>query len=284
MRAHGDFGQPNPFAGYLGLLLPLAVLLAASPGPRWRRRLAGGVAALLVAAMLMSLSRGAWLGAAGALAVVALHWSRRSRALLVPAALAVLTLIVLALLELLPRDVIERFATTLQYFGVFDARTVAVTPENFSVVERMAHWQAGWYMFLDHPLLGVGPGNYPARYDEYHLPGWLDPLGHAHNYYLNVAAELGVIGLATFLALLVAAFAAASRALRRAPEPGFERAVALGVLGGLLVFVLHNLFDSLFVHGVGIQVGIYLGLLGDARAATTGRPGSERTAAALARR
>jgi hypothetical protein len=40
----------------------------------------------------------------------------------------------------------------------------------------------------------------------------------------------------------------------------FWRAVLAGALGGLIVFCVHNLFDSLFVHSVNIQVGILIGL------------------------
>ena len=63
-------------------------------------------------------------------------------------------------------------------------------------MERMAHWQSAWYMFLDHPWNGLGLGNYPAAYPAYQLlSNFKDPLGHAHNLYLNILAESGVSGL-----------------------------------------------------------------------------------------
>lgn len=274
MRAYGTFEQPNPFAGYLGTILPVALAMALAAGPLRFRLLAGLAVGLLAVAMLMSLSRGAWVGTAVALALVALVASPRARRALALAGVGVVLLAVLAQLGLLPAQITERVGSIAESFGIFDARQVEVTDENFAVVERMAHWQAAWDMFRDHPWLGVGPGNYPARYAEYELPGWPEPLGHAHNYYLNVAAELGLFGLLAFLATLAAAFARLAVRLRagpvgartgagadRAMSPGFERALLLGLLGGLLVLSLHNLFDSLFVHGVGIQVGFYLGLV-----------------------
>ncbi len=70
-------------------------------------------------------------------------------------------------------------------------------------------------MFGDRPWLGVGFGNYEAVYPAYAIGIWRDPLGHAHNYYLNVAAEAGLIGLAAYLAVLAAALALAGRATAR---------------------------------------------------------------------
>src|SRR2546428_11360784 len=58
----------------------------------------------------------------------------------------------------------------------------------------MAHWPAGWYMILDPPWLGVGAGKYAAAYPDYFVATWREALGHAHNYYLNILAELGVVG------------------------------------------------------------------------------------------
>ena len=71
-------------------------------------------------------------------------------------------------------------------------QAIEVTDENWAILERLAHWHAAWAMWGEHPWLGVGIGNYAFVYPRYALPRWSDPLGHAHNYYLNVADELGV--------------------------------------------------------------------------------------------
>ena len=129
----------------------------------------------------------------------------------------------------------------------------------------------------DYPFLGVGPGNYPAVYERYYIPPWREALGHAHNYYLNMAAEAGIPGLLALLLMLGMAFRGLARriqatsptalarggsVLEPAYSPAFARALALGLLGSLAVFCIHNLFDNLLVHGVGIQIGVLLGLVG----------------------
>lgn len=235
-------------------------LCGANPRPfRW---LAVGAVGLMVIGIGLSQSRGAWLGAVVAAVCLLLLWSRNTRRLLVPGAAIAVLLLALAVSGALPASITDRLGQTVEYFGVFDVRTVQVTSDNWAVVERMAHWQAGWYMFLDHPWLGVGAGNYAQAYPDYYVSSWVEPLGHAHNYYLNMLAELGVVGGALLVLLLGVAFRQLGRVLVHSESQShdFWRAVLAGVVGGLVVFCVHNLFDSLFVHSVNVQIGVLLGL------------------------
>jgi putative inorganic carbon (hco3(-)) transporter len=118
-------------------------------------------------------------------------------------------------------------------------------------------------MFRANPILGVGIGNYNAAYDTYRLDQWPVALGHAHNHYLTVAAEAGLLGLAGYLGFLFIAFRSALQAVRFYGLTGDRQsqAVALGILGGLAAFATHNLFDVMFVHGMGVTVGLMLALL-----------------------
>jgi len=172
-------------------------------------------------------------------------------------------LLILSSANLLPSALTQRFSSITDYFRVFDVRHVEATDANFAVVERMAHWQAGWGMFRDRPWLGWGVGNYTAAYPRYSLAGWQEALGHAHNVPLNVAAETGLVGLAAYLLFLAAALwtcwrAAQSAALRR---DAVARAIALGVLGVLVAKLSHEMLDNLWVHGMGVQVAILLAMV-----------------------
>ena len=306
IRAHGMFGQPNPFAGYLGTILPIALTMSLVPHPGRFRVVAVACFLLIAMGVLLSVSRGAWLGLTISLGVMATAWSKQARALVLPLAAGVILIVALANFGVLPPSIASRITSATDNFGVFDVRSVQLTSENFAVVERMAHWQAGWAMFLDYPFLGVGPGNYPAVYEQYYIPPWREPLGHAHNYYLNMAAEAGFPGLLALLLVLGLAFRGLSRRIAAANtliavggaaacadasgsvekivqlgdtqtepagpgcsllldppfSPVFARALALGLLGSLAMFSIHNLFDNLLVHGVGIQVGVLFGLIG----------------------
>lgn len=268
MRAYGTFEQPNPYAGYLGLTLPVAIGLIWAAIVRVGERVsgrwlvwAGGSGALMAIALVMSWSRGAWLGAAAAIGVMVVAVAARSgRAAVLGVVLALLSVYLLLAggLGFLPPSVVQRFSDFVPYLGVMDVRGMEVTDANYAVLERMAHWQSAIAMWTDHPWLGVGIGNYEIAYARYALPQWAHPLGHAHNYYLNIGAEAGVVGLIAYLFLWGAALWQAWKAAYVAHS--WNWGVALGVLGVVLHLSVHNLFDNLFVHAMYLQVAILLGL------------------------
>ncbi|MBI4318690.1 MAG: O-antigen ligase family protein [Chloroflexi bacterium] len=289
LRAYGTFGQPNPYAGYLATIAALAyssVLASSQDVKRWpgggaRVGTQGGslgaspwfvwfawaCLAVSLLAILMSLSRGAWLGLGAMLAVVGAFGSRRALFVLVVIAVVLALVFLVGLLNLLPAQMVDRVSDTMAYFGVFDVTEVQATPQNWPIVERMASWQTAWRMYEDSPLLGVGIGNYVESYRDFSLPGWNQPKGHAHNFYLNVLAEMGIVGLLAYLLLLVCFLGHAYRVVTRLAAPGgredlkLERALAIGLLGALAVLLVHNIFDNLFVHSIGVQMGLFLGLL-----------------------
>lgn len=263
MRAYGAFGQPNPYAGYLGLVAPLSISLALWA---WSGRNRAGVslrlvlpalALLISAGLLVSWSRGGWLAFVAAVAVVVLAHTRRAAPLLL--ALAALVVLVLGGVDLLPPSVAGRLADLREYVGLVDIARSEVTDANFSVIERIAHWQAALGMWRDHLWLGVGTGNYAVAYAAYNLPRWYEPLGHAHNVYLNFAAEAGLLGLLAYLWLWLASLWQAVRTA--ALDDRFAAAVGAGVLGALVHASVHNLFDNLWVQHIYLTLALLLGLL-----------------------
>lgn len=106
-------------------------------------------------------------------------------------------------------------------------------------------------MALDHPLLGVGPDNFLYAYrTRYVLPsGWQElNLSHPHNIILDLWTRLGIPGVITGGAALVAAFATGWRLFAAKTAPAGVWALALGLLGGLAATVSHGLIDnSLFL-------------------------------------
>ena len=70
---------------------------------------------------------------------------------------------------------------------------------------------------------------------------------------------MGLVGLMAYLLFLAAAFWQAWQAALRASHP-LARGIAIGVLGLLTALTIHSLSDNLYVHGMGIQVGMALGL------------------------
>jgi O-antigen ligase len=277
VRAYGTIGQPNSFAGYMNMAWPLALAVAIAQckmqNVKWRLgnpraailhftccTLLVVVALLLLSALVASFSRGAWLGAlAGVLGLAAALGRRWALGVGVLLATGVVAL-ALGGVGLLPEPVAQRVASISRSVGFFDAETVAVTPENFAVVERMAQVQAGWRMLRDRPLLGVGPGNYNVVYPRVAVGQWYASRGHAHNFYLHIAAEAGLVGLAAYLALIGSVAWRAINAARKATAP-FERAIAIGCCGMIAAVAGHNLFENLHVLNLGIQLAVAWALI-----------------------
>jgi putative inorganic carbon (HCO3(-)) transporter len=275
-RAFGTFGQPNPFGGFMGLLIPLALMAALGYALRvWRGwRSDGHISApdlslaifYIVSSTLMSVgigmswSRGAWIGLGGALAVMVFALPRNTlRGLIAFGALfSIVALLWFA--GLLPQSIVERLTTSTQEFFAFeDVRGIDITPENYAVAERLAHWQAALNMATQNPWLGVGLGNYEVVYQNYRLINWPIALGHAHNYYLNILAEAGVIGLLAYGKVWIVIIALSWR-IRRHPDT-LARLIGIGLLGGWVYLAIHSIFDNLYVNNLFLHLGLMLGIL-----------------------
>ncbi len=269
-RAFGTFGQPNPFGGLLALLLPLALCLLLANLRRWlRTRLSQDLftlcawalpTALLLAGLVASWSRGAWLAFLAAMLVTTLALPRR---FVHGLRLALGVLIVTALLwsaGVLPASLSERLASSTEdYLGFEDMRGAHIKPENFAVVERLAHWQAALNMATAHPWTGVGLGNYEHAYPRFRLIDWPQALGHAHNFWLNQLAEAGLAGLAAWCFMWSIIVFLTIRA-RKHPDAE-ARLVVVGLLGAWTSLGVHSLFDNLFVNNLFLHVGFLLGVL-----------------------
>ncbi|MCB9451769.1 MAG: O-antigen ligase family protein [Anaerolineaceae bacterium] len=275
-RAFGTFGQPNPFGGFMGLLLPLALMMALGYAFRtwriWRAihtlrsaNLAwsifyGMAALILLAGLVASWSRGAWMGFVVAAGVMAFSFPRKlwQSLLLVSGGIGLIAIMWFG--HLLPASIVERVnSATAEYFTFSDVRGVDITPENYAVVERLAHWQAALNMSTARTWLGVGLGNYEVVYPEYRLINWKEALGHAHNYYLNILAEAGIIGLLGYgKAWLMIMWL--SWRTRKHPDV-LARLVAVGLLGSWTYLSVHHLFDSLYVNNLFVHLGLMLGIL-----------------------
>ncbi|MBE2182340.1 MAG: O-antigen ligase family protein [Anaerolineae bacterium] len=275
-RAFGTFGQPNPFGGFMGLLAPLAFGAAfgaaLSAWSSWRKTrqtpiqqlsvaffyLACGI--LFAVCVILSWSRGAWLGLFAGLLAVAVSIPRRWT----HSFLLLLVLLVLGMLlwsfNLLPASIVSRLSSTFEdTFSMTDVRGVDIDPQNYAVVERLAHWQAALEMTRANPFFGVGFGNYEAAYADFRLVNWKFSLGHAHNFYLNVLAETGMIGLFGYSLMWLILFYLAWRA--RAHPDLQARGIAVGLLGAWVYLSTHSLTDNLYVNNLFLHFGIMLGLV-----------------------
>ncbi len=285
-RAFGTFGQPNPFGAFMGITLAMAVggalghlfelwraiLHRFRPGvdasmsmPSALAFLPGfvfyaGMAALILAGLLASWSRGAWMGFVCAAAVMVFFLPRSP----VKSIALVVILVLLAAFSWANGWIPESISSRMVGFfdeltTVTDVRGAELTDSNYAVTERIAHWQSALEMARERPWLGVGFDNYEVAYPVYALMEWQNPLGHAHNYYLNLLAETGIVGLGAYVLAWLAIFALTIWQWRR--SHGVERGWCIGLLGVWTYLAVHSLVDKLYVNNMFLHIGCLLGLL-----------------------
>lgn len=191
-------------------------------------------------ALVMTKSRGAWLGFAATFLYLIIR--RRSLALLVSAAAVALVVI--------STDVLR---------ALFVSRVGATNVYDPSLVGRLVLWGLAWRIGWANWLFGVGMENfrYVKQLFGFPMPLKVGLMFNAHNIYLEMFADLGVIGLAVFLWLLVGSFIRSSRAVKSDDARG----LGLGLSAGIVAYAVHGLVDCvLFQPGVFALFGLLVGL------------------------
>ena len=280
-RGTGSFMQPNPYGGYMALAASIALgTLAGVLIERWlalpedqrkpqqvleiiRRTpwIAGLItlSGLLIFGLIGSWSRGAWFNFLSALVVFAFYLPRsRERGFAITLGGGGILLLIWNI-GLIPTALKQRLVGFLATFTTVDVYAIALTPQNYAVVERLAHWQAALNMAAENLWFGVGIGNYAAAYPEYMVPGWPEPLGHAHNIYLNVLAETGIWGLVSYAILWLPILYSAIVVARKLDWP--LRGIAIGLLAGWIGFSVHHLLDNLYVNNNIFYLGVMFTVL-----------------------
>jgi O-antigen ligase len=222
-RMTGPYENPIDLATYLMVAIPLLLGLAAVQPRRPARAVLWTLIAILLACFGRTLAFGAWLSFLAAFAL--LVWRRTP--LRRQAALTVLAALLAA--------------------GFFVARRGEwriVSLSDVGTQDRIYMWQTALRMIHDRPMLGHGINTFMANYLDYWVGGERMPR-YAHNCYLQMAAETGLVGLAAFLWLLWRVFARMWRALRAAGGSR-ERALLAGLAAGLLAFVIQSAYDTNF--------------------------------------
>lgn len=254
VRVRGAVGHPLTYGGQAMLLLVLAgAILLRSRDRRWMVA-AFALLTLLAPALLGSYTRSAWIGTlVGFTVVLAL-----TRARWIAALAAAVVLLVLVM----PGGYRERALSVFHPHGVWNR-------------ERLILWEAGWKMFREHPLTGVGLEDLKPLVARYRSPEAHEPPhGHMHNVYLQVLVTMGVVGFAALVYLVVALWRTAARRLRvdgRALDADpFGMALRIGTVAALAGFLVAGLFEWNF--GDEELLDFLFTLIGLAWAASAWRP------------
>ena len=193
LRAQAFHSHPMMLAGFLVQWIPVLTLLAAVDFGKQlvlKKYWSWGIGCLWLlsmAALAVNGTRGAWLGVLLLLLVLGVALLRKQKKVLVLGGVVLLLLLGIAGQN---QGLQERVAT------LGDASFQSNS-------ERLLMWQSAWNMFLDQPLTGVGAQNYARQYQNQYI----SPLAkerdqmHAHNNFLQILAEQGLIGFTAFVLL-----------------------------------------------------------------------------------
>jgi O-antigen ligase len=256
-RIAGPIGDPNFYAQVLLVLIPLALERLWHERHPLLRLLAGWALAVCLLSILFTFSRGAFLGL---IVIAALSlWYYRIR--FVP--LVITILLASFLFQFVPEQYSARIQTVTSLIpglGQQDARN------EISFRGRISEMQAGWLMFNEYPLLGVGLNNYAVHYQKYSRQLGIDSRLEdraAHNLFLEVAAETGLVGLTIFGTMLGLTFHGLVKAYKRFDQMGLDdeaymiRAFMIGFIGYLAAsFFLHAAYPRYFWLLLGISLAI----------------------------
>lgn len=265
-RYAGGLEDPNEFAALLIPAIALSVgAIAALRGSAALRLGALFAAAACLVSFFLTSSRGGLVGLGIALVAGVLVAGRWRPAALI-GALTLTTCTAIYFGGLAPQDVRDRI--------------VGATRGETRVEEsRLTIWEVGWRMVEDHPVRGVGVGNFENASINYVLePGQtgrtdrvIDQPQAAHNTYLDILAELGIPGtivfgaFASFCVWASGAAARAFRGLKDVPMEIMARALLAGQVGMLVAIFF---FSAQSVNKVWLVLALGPGLLALSRAST----------------
>jgi putative inorganic carbon (HCO3(-)) transporter len=259
LRAYATFGQPNAFGSYLIGLAPLSIgFYISNNSSKWR--FAAIVSLFIISlAIFATFSRGSWIGLILGIGIM----------------LAITPKQVFRISLLMP------FLTLLLAAGIISGDVYLVSQRNrtlssipfqrtFSDTQRFLLAKSAVAMTLDHPINGVGIGNYSVLLPYYASDELLESaqmdydqksgkwfvnrnkkidIEIVHNMFLQISAEMGLLGLAAFLWLLYAYYKASLRLVRTSSNDK-EKVIRAGLVGSATAVLGSGIFGWPFSHGV----------------------------------
>jgi len=231
-RAKGTFFNPNFFATYQVVVLSLVcarlLLVRENEIERWQRGVLWGIGAVAFAAFLLAQSRGALLALVAVVAFVC--WCRFGKAALL------ILILCLTAGAVIPNPLTERMSL--------------ISKQDPYAFSRIQIWENSAERIANKPS-GYGLGMYKYVSFQYRFPVESNIVRYgkrpesAHNEYLQIAVELGVLGIGLFL-MGVVVWMGEARAVLRGPMKPRERGLVVGAAGGVLAILSHGAVDSVF--------------------------------------
>ena len=225
VRIYSTFENPNVYGEYLLFTIPLGVVLFFT-SKRWLYKvLWAGATLLMVVAMLLTMSRGCWIGLAVGIFIYFVIADRRFLWLFFAAAIV--------MPFILPESIMVRLLSIGNL-------------EDSSSLYRLYIWLGTFSMLKDYWLTGVGLGTkaFSGVYSAYAYNGIIAP--HPHNMYLNIISETGIAG---FIGFIWVAVVGLKNSISTAFSGGsFKKHMGAGLTAAFVGIFVQGIFDNVFYN------------------------------------
>lgn len=243
------YNDHTAYGAAIALFLPVMFAFGFSGLYKKGQRLAAiGLLVILVIGIIFSYSRAAWLSVAfGMIALLIIILRIRFSWIMITMG------ILIGLFFMFRFQFIDRLEKNKQDSStdfVEHIQSISNISSDASNLERINRWQSALRMFQERPIFGWGPGTYQFVYAPFQrskertiISTNYGDMGNAHSEYIGPLSESGVLGMLTFMAIVIATIVTGLRVYRRAQSRQVKY-LALSVLIGLITYYVHGLLNN----------------------------------------
>ncbi len=227
MRIYSTLENPNVLGEYILLVLPVTIALLWKKKGIFAKAVYSGMAAVMGIALILTFSRGCWIGIIASAAVFVTFVAGKLWGLLL-LALPIIPMV-------LPESIINRFAS------IGDMK-------DSSTSYRVYIWMGTLHMLKDFWISGIGPGTeaFTQVYPFYSYSAIVAP--HSHNLFLQIMVESGILGIAAFAILMIVFMKKLAVAYQVQGKYGENSVLLVGIGSAVLGFLVQGLFDNCFYN------------------------------------
>lgn len=233
------------------------------PSTGYLRFLIGSISTLFGVAIIVTFVRAAWISVLFLLLFYLVQFRNRKSTVDMIVMLIVLVLLMVVV------------SVTTDLGGKILTRLDTITDINYSAnLDRIDRWNVAWEIWVDHPYIGVGWGAYPDEYFKYspyyklYVSGYGQYVPYsvafrmgAHNIYLELLAEVGVVGLIMYL-LMIYVFFRRAILLQNTTKNPFFRTFLIGAQGAMITYLTHAFVNNLGPSDkIGLTFWFLLGMI-----------------------